>query len=87
MGDVGQQKGAAGRPESKAKKTDLPLSIDLITNRMLETLAGYGRFGTSRQEVLLFIVRSWLWENEPRLKAAISLEETPLGIVPPEQQD
>ncbi len=86
MEEVNQTRGVAGRPESKVKKKDLPLAIDPVTYRMLETLEGYGRFGTSKQEVLLFIVRSWFWENEARLKAALSSAETPLGAVASEQE-
>jgi hypothetical protein len=87
MGQSDQSKGSAGRPESKTRKVDLPLSIDLVTNRMLQTLAGYGRLGTSRQEVVLFILRSWFWENESRLITGISSEETPLGIKAPQQEE
>jgi hypothetical protein len=50
---------------------------------MLDTLVAYGRFGRSRPDVALFIIRSWLMENEAYLKSAIISRETPLGYVPP----
>jgi len=80
MGDIGKGY-SGGRPETKGKKIELPLTVDLVTNQFLAGLAAYGRFGTSRQDVLLFILRSWLWEHESRLREAILSAEKPLGIV------
>jgi hypothetical protein len=46
---------------------------------MLEELELYGRLGTTKQEIIMYILRSWLWENEARLKAGIASKDNPLG--------
>jgi hypothetical protein len=59
-------------------------AVDTVTFRMIETLVSYGRFGGSNTEVALFIIRTWLKENEDYLKKAIAERDAPLGIIRPE---
>lgn len=71
-----------GRPKNKSRTEPLKLRLDSTTSRMLEELEAYGRFGTTKQEIVLYIVRSWLWEHEIRLKAGMASREKPLGSDP-----
>jgi hypothetical protein len=32
-------------------------------------------------EIVFLVLRSWLWENESRLKEAIQSKEAPFGVV------
>ena len=74
---------SAGRPESIVPSLKLEITnVDPVTFRMLETLAAYGRFGQSRPQVALFIIRSWLMDKEAYLKSAITSRDAPLGYVP-----
>lgn len=74
-----------GRPKRRVETEPLTLQLDPATARMLEVLEGYGRLGTTKQEIVLHILRSWLWENEARLKGAIESWETPFGVRPDSQ--
>ena len=76
-----------GRPENNvpAREVDIK-TMDSVTFRMLEALVAYGRFGRSKQEVALFIIRSWLLEKEEYLRSAIMSREMPLGRVDPEME-
>lgn len=71
----------AGRPKRKVETEPLNLQLDPATARMLEALELYGRLGTTKQEIVLYVLRSWLWENESRLKEAIQSKESPFGVV------
>ena len=74
-----------GRPQSKTGSRQLTITnMDVLTFRMLGTLVEYGRFGRSRPEVALFVLRSWLWDNEARLKSGIATSDKPLGMSSPE---
>ncbi len=84
MNEHNEAKASVGRPKNDIDIELLTLRLDPITLRMLEALRGYGRFGATRQEIILYILRSWLWENEPRLKTAIASKDKPLGPVPSE---
>lgn len=70
-----------GRPKRKVDTEPLNLQLDPATARMLETLEAYGRLGTTKQEIVLYVLRSWLWENEERLKQAIQSKEAPFGTI------
>ncbi len=70
-----------GRPRRKVDTESLSLQLDPASARMLEALEIYGRVGTTKQEIVLYVLRSWLWENESRLRAAIQSKETPFGEV------
>ncbi len=77
-----EQTRGRGRPANKLPSREVNItSMDPVTFRMLDALEGYGRFGRSKQDIALFIIRTWLWENESRLKAAIAASEIPLGPV------
>jgi hypothetical protein len=70
-----------GRPKRKVETEGLTIQLDPATVRILETLELYGRLGTSKQEIVMYVLRSWLWENEARLRDAIKIKESPLGLV------
>jgi len=74
-----------GRPTRSASPRTIDMkAVDPVTFRMIDALVSYGRFGDSRPAVALFIIRTWLLENEDRLKEAIAAREAPLGHVYPE---
>lgn len=81
MSEPGQPIPIRGRPKRKVDTEPLNLQLDPATARMLETLEVYGRLGTTKQEIVLYVLRSWLWENEPRLKVAIQSKEAPFGVI------
>lgn len=86
MGDDAEKK-TAGRPINNVPGREIHLkTVDPVTYRMIEALEAYGRFGRSKQEVVLFILRSWLLEREEYLKTAIASRERPLGHVYPEPE-
>jgi hypothetical protein len=68
-----------GRPKSKVPKELLKLRLDPTTLRMLEELETYGRFGTTKQDIVMYVLRTWLWEHEARLVAGIASKARPLG--------
>lgn len=70
-----------GRPKRKVDTEPLSLQLDPATARMLEALEIYGRLGTTKPEIVLYILRSWLWENESRLKTAVQSKDAPFGTV------
>jgi hypothetical protein len=70
-----------GRPKRKVETEGLTLQLDPTTVLILETLELYARLGTTKQEIVMYVLRSWLWENEARLKEAIKAKEAPLGAV------
>ena len=75
-----------GRPRSKARTELCKLRLDPATSKMIEELEMYGRFGTTKQEIVMYIVRSWLWENETRLKDAVASKDRPFGFPPVEPE-
>jgi hypothetical protein len=76
-----------GRPKRTAPPRTVEMrAVDGATYRMLDTLASYGRFGDSVPAVGLFIIRTWLWDNEDRLREAIRERGEPLGHVIPESE-
>ena len=67
-----------GRPESRVDTELVKLAnVDLTTIRILNALIEYGRFGTTRQEIIMFILRSWFWENEAHLRELLGPTENP----------
>jgi hypothetical protein len=46
---------------------------------MLEALELYGRLGTTKPEIIMYVLRSWLWDNEGRLGEAINAKDAPFG--------
>jgi hypothetical protein len=82
-----KSRGSPGRPENEVPSREVRITnMDPVTFRMLEGLVMYGRFGRTKQEVVLFIVRSWLLEREASLRTAIASREAPLGVVYPEPE-
>lgn len=71
-----------GRPKRKVETEPLTIQLDPASVRILEALELYGRLGTTKQEIVIYILRTWLWENEPRLKAEIQSKESPFGPIP-----
>ena len=47
----------------------VPLSLDPTTNRVLERLASASILGKNKAEVALTILRTWLWDNEEKLRS------------------
>ena len=71
-----------GRPANKLPSREVNItSMDPVTYSMLDALERYGRFGKTKPDVALFIIRTWLWENEARLKAGITAKDIPLGSI------
>ena len=68
-----------GRRKKKTSTEPLKLRLDATTARMLEELEMYGRIGTTKQEIVMHILRTWLWENEARLRAGIASKDKPLS--------
>lgn len=69
-----------GRPKRKVEAEPLTLQLDPPTARMLEVLESYGRFGMTKQEIVLHVLRSWLWDSEARLRDAIHSKDHPFGV-------
>jgi hypothetical protein len=87
MTDDSSSKKTAGRPERIVPNRQIDITaMDPVTFRMIEALVAYGRFGRTKQEVALFIIRSWLLDREAYLKTAIAARESPLGLVEPETE-
>jgi hypothetical protein len=79
---MNDQEKKLGRPFSIAPRRTIDIkTVDPVTYRMIESLASYGRFGTTNPEVALFIIRNWLMEHEEYLKNAIASRENPLGHI------
>lgn len=68
-----------GRPKRKVDTEPLTVQLDPATARMLEALELYGRLGTTKSEIIMYVLRSWLWENEERLREAINSKDAPFG--------
>lgn len=85
MGEESDKRG--GRPGNVTPRRTIDIkTVDPVTYRMIESLVAYGRFGGSNPEVALFIIRTWLMENEEYLRNAIASRENPLGHVYPESE-
>jgi hypothetical protein len=82
------EKNPRGRPENKARTEKVTLPVDPATLRMLDSLSAYGRFGVTRPDVVLTILRMWLWDNESRLREGILSSSKPFGVeVEPAQEE
>lgn len=55
---------SVGRPET----TKLQVTVDAVTDRLIGELAAIGMFGTSKAEVCCHILRTWLWDNQEKLR-------------------
>jgi hypothetical protein len=70
-----------GRPrkEAKGRTVLVPLRVDEATLQKLDALIEYGGYGTRRTEIVMYILRFWLRENDERLKTEIATKLTPFG--------
>lgn len=80
------RKGPGRRPRTLSVRQIAMKGVDPATYRMIEALSCYGRFGDSPPAVALFIIRTWLFENEGRLKSAIDAGEALLPHINPEPE-
>jgi len=71
-----------GRPPNKVATEEVKLPVDPATLRMLDDLIEYGRIGTTRPDVVMFILRLWLWENQARLSREIASKDDPFSKAP-----
>jgi len=76
-----ESKRGPGRPPRSLSVRPVTMGVDPATYRMIEALACYGRFGDSPPAVSLFIIRTWLFENEARLKGVLDAGEALLPHV------
>lgn len=44
------------------------VTLDINTERVIGDLASVGIYGTNKSEVAAAIIRSWLWDNQERLR-------------------
>jgi Arc/MetJ-type ribon-helix-helix transcriptional regulator len=70
-----------GRPRKGAtgKTTPVPLRVDEATLQKLDALVEYGGYGTSRTEIVMYILRLWLRENHEGLKTEIAAKLAPFS--------
>jgi len=52
----------------KAPTAKLQLTVDAATERLLQEMTTLGVHGTTKSEVAVSILRSWLWANEEKLR-------------------
>ena len=50
------------------KTVKLQLTVDETTDRMLEEMIGLGIHGTTKAEVGSWVIRTWIWENQDKLR-------------------
>ncbi|VAW80470.1 hypothetical protein MNBD_GAMMA14-338 [hydrothermal vent metagenome] len=50
------------------KTVKLQLTVDETTDRMLEEMVGLGIHGTTKAEVGSWVIRTWIWENQDKLR-------------------
>lgn len=46
----------------------LQLTVDETTNRIVEAMVPVGLHGANKAEVAAWIIRTWIWENQDRLR-------------------
>jgi len=46
----------------------LQLTVDETTDRIVEQMVGLGIHGTTKSEVGSWVIRTWIWENQERLR-------------------
>ncbi len=58
------------------KTVKLQMTVDETTDRVLEEMVGVGVHGTTKAEVGSWVIRTWVWENQDRLRMnGISLQK------------
>jgi hypothetical protein len=70
-----------GRPRKGGKTENVPLKVDEATIRKLDALIEYGGFGTSRQEIVMTILRIWFWDHDTKIKADVASKDAPFGPI------
>ena len=68
-----------GRPRKEERTKTVPVTVDEATLIKLDALVEYGGYGTSRGEIVMFIVRVWLRDNHDKLRSDIVAKHTPFG--------
>ena len=46
----------------------LQITVDVVTERLLDEIATLGIHGTTKAEVASTLVRQWIWHNDQRLR-------------------
>ena len=47
----------------------LQLTVDQVTAKTIESVVPLGIHGANRAEVAAWIIRTWIWDNQDRLRA------------------
>ncbi len=50
------------------KTVKLQLSIDEVSDRLLQRMSNVGLFGKNRVEVASWVIRQWIWHNQADLE-------------------
>lgn len=50
------------------KTAKLQISLDEVSDRLLQNMSEVGIFGKNRVEVASWIIREWIWHNQPNLE-------------------
>ena len=53
---------------SSVNTVKLQLTVDETTDRLLDDMVGVGIHGTTKAEVGSWVIRTWIWENQDRLR-------------------
>jgi hypothetical protein len=68
-----------GRPPKEGATEKVIWAVDEATCLKLDALIEYGGLGTSRTEIVMFILRLWLRDNHDGIKADIASKFSPFG--------
>jgi hypothetical protein len=79
MENTKKPKRPRGRSPKEGFTEKVILAVDEATCVKLDALIEYGGFGTSRSQIVMFILRLWLRENHDAVKADIASKLTPFG--------
>jgi len=53
---------------NSVKTVKLQLTVDETTDRIMNEMVGVGIHGTTKAEVGSWVIRTWIWENQERLR-------------------
>lgn len=56
------------RAPNLVETTKLQLTVDVVTDRLIEEIAAIGIHGVNKSEVASAIIRMWIWENQSKLR-------------------
>lgn len=68
-----------GRPPKEGVTERVVLAVDEATCLKLDALVEFGGYGTSRTEIVMYILRLWLRDNHDGIKADIEAKFAPFG--------